>query len=235
MGRISATTHVLVRRRVNKSEDVNCLSVAGGDEVCVIRAERQAVDVDEPDLGGGGGYGRKRWSYKLHLAVQSKKIITCITNQWFGMGSPHCHGTCVLHVHELYTYVQCTCKHEHWSTSHLFIPLLNSTNFSPRGTLNTRITVPWRERETVGGGGGRDSWHWDMYRYHEHKHKWATGVTHKTRIDTTNYPQELDWSKHCHHHRPSSLEHYLPNQNNLTYMYIYTCIYIHVIYSRLRD
>lgn len=38
---------------------MNCLSVAGGDEVCVIRAERQAVDVDEPDLGGGGGMGGK--------------------------------------------------------------------------------------------------------------------------------------------------------------------------------
>ena len=40
MGRTSATTYVLVRRRVDKSEDVNRLSIAGGDEVCVVRAER---------------------------------------------------------------------------------------------------------------------------------------------------------------------------------------------------
>ena len=42
------TRHLLVRWRVNKSEDVDCLSITGGDEVSIIRAEWQAVDVDEP-------------------------------------------------------------------------------------------------------------------------------------------------------------------------------------------
>ena len=47
-----ATTTVsidsLIRRWVDQSEDVHCLCVTGWDEVSVVRAERQAVDVDEP-------------------------------------------------------------------------------------------------------------------------------------------------------------------------------------------
>ena len=36
---VQHTCHLLVRWRVNKSEDVDCLSITGGDEVSIIRAE----------------------------------------------------------------------------------------------------------------------------------------------------------------------------------------------------
>ena len=43
--------NLLVRGRINKSEDVDSLSITGGDEIGVVRAERQAVNVDEPVQG----------------------------------------------------------------------------------------------------------------------------------------------------------------------------------------
>ncbi len=38
--------------------------------------------------------------------------------------------------------------------THRFIPRLNSNNFWPSGTVNTRITVPWKE--------GKPGYHPDM-------------------------------------------------------------------------
>ena len=108
---ISHTTYVLVRRRVDKSEDVNCLSVAGRDEVCIVSAERQAVDMDEPD-GGRKEVANLIWQFSpLHV----------LKNEWFGMGSPSSHGTCTCVSHGL-----CTCS-VHASTCIDLSPLHSSS------------------------------------------------------------------------------------------------------------
>ena len=101
---------------------MNCLSITGGDEVSVIRAERQAVDVDEPEWGIGRGEQDSSLAPRTYMYICVPSTCTVLVILGSSLG-PFPDFQCtkklevdlesgdetiaIIHVVYMYMYVQC--------------------------------------------------------------------------------------------------------------------------------